>query len=248
MSLDARLQLRRGSLEVDCAFRADGGRTTALLGPNGAGKTTVLRVLAGLLHAATGRIALDGTVFEDTTTGEWLEPEARRVGMVFQDHLLFPHLSLLDNVAFGPRARGVDRAAARRHARAWLARVGLETHAASRPGSVSRGQAQRAALARALIVEPRLLLLDEPLAAVDAAAKVELRQSLRRQLAEFPGVRLLVTHDLLDAAALADRVVILENGRVVQEGSLAEVTARPRSPWAAAMVGAGASEVDGDAD
>jgi molybdate transport system ATP-binding protein len=245
VSLDADLHLKRGSLELECALRAEAGQTIAVLGPNGAGKTTVLRVLAGLQRTGTGRVALDGEVLEDTRSGVWVEPESRRVGVVFQDHALFPHLSILDNVAFGLRARGVGRNVAQRRAHEWLERLGLEDHAASRPGAISGGQGQRVALARALITEPRLLLLDEPLASVDASAKVDLRRTLRDQVSRFHGVRILVTHDLLEAAALAERVVILEAGRVTQAGSFAEVTARPRSPWVARM--AGLNLLSGDA-
>jgi molybdate transport system ATP-binding protein len=245
VSLDANLQLERGSLDVDCALEVGAGETIAVLGPNGAGKTTVLRVLAGLQHSATGRVALDGEVLEDTRTGVWVDPESRRVGLVFQDHALFPHLSILDNVAFGLRARGVERRAARGRAHEWLQRLDLGDHATSRPSAISGGQGQRVALARALITEPRLLLLDEPLASVDASAKIDLRRTLRDQMSRFNGVRILVTHDLLEAAALAERVVILEAGRVTQTGTFAEVTARPRSPWVARM--AGLNLLSGDA-
>jgi molybdate transport system ATP-binding protein len=245
VSLDADLQLKRGSLELECVLRAEVGQTIAVLGPNGAGKTTVLRVLAGLQHSVAGRVALDGEVLEDTRSGVWVEPESRRVGVVFQNHALFPHLSILDNVAFGLRARGCERSVARRRAHEWLERVGLEDHATSRPDAISGGQGQRVALARALITEPRLLLLDEPLASVDASAKVDLRRTLRDQVSRFQGVRILVTHDLLEAAALAERVVILEAGRVRQAGTFAEVTARPRSPWVARM--AGLNLLSGDA-
>ena len=237
MSLDADVGLTRGSLEVRCTVHVEAGQTIAVLGPNGAGKTTVLRVLAGLDHCRDGHVVLDGEVLEDTASGAWVEPESRRVGVVFQDHTLFPHLSVLDNVAFGLRSRGVARVPARRRAHEWLERLGVEDHAASRPRAISGGQEQRVALARALITEPRLLLLDEPLAAVDASAKIDLRRTLREQVSGFDGVRILVTHDLLEAAALAESVVILEDGRVSQQGSFAEVTARPRSSWVARMAG-----------
>jgi molybdate transport system ATP-binding protein len=209
----------------------------AILGPNGSGKTTLLRALAGLLPIEEGRVELDGEVLEDAATRVWVAPQDRRVAMVFQSLLLFPQLSALDNVAFGLRARGVSAGEARTRAYEWLERLELSAVASSRPRALSGGQAQRVALARALITEPRLLLLDEPLASVDASARVELRRTLRAQLAEHRRVRLLVTHDPLEAAALAERVVILENGRVVQHGTFREVTERPRSDWAARMVG-----------
>jgi molybdate transport system ATP-binding protein len=159
------------------------------------------------------------------------------VGFVFQDYLLFPHLSALENVAFGLRCRGMPRSQARDRARGWLNRMGLADHMAARPRALSGGQAQRVALARALATDPRLLLLDEPTAALDAGAKVELRREIRRHLATFAGTRLLVTHDPLEAATLADRLVVLEAGRVVQSGTPAEVSERPRSQYVAELVG-----------
>ena len=237
MNLDADIKLQRGALALSCRLSASNDHTVALLGPNGAGKTTVLRVLAGLLRLDEGRIALDDVVFEETNPSRWMAPETRRVGMVFQEQKLFPHLSVVDNIAFGLRARGVDGGTARQRAIGWLDRIGLGSDAGSRPSSLSGGQAQRVALARALITEPRMLLLDEPLASVDTAAKLDLRRTLREHLATFTGVRVLVTHDPLEAAALADRVLILEAGQLVQEGTFAEVTARPRSVWAARMAG-----------
>jgi molybdate transport system ATP-binding protein len=208
-----------------------------LLGPNGAGKTTVLRALAGLLRLAEGRVALDGRVLEDTARRVRVPAEGRPIGMVFQDYLLFPHLSALENVAFGLRARGVRRAAARRVARRWLERLGLPGVAKASPRALSGGQQQRVALARALATEPRLLLLDEPLAALDVSIRAEVRRDLRRHLREFSGVNLLVTHDPLEAIALADRLIVIERGRIVQAGTPTEVTERPRSPYVADLVG-----------
>ncbi|MGH7722186.1 MAG: sulfate/molybdate ABC transporter ATP-binding protein [Candidatus Dormibacteria bacterium] len=235
--LDADIGLRRGALELHVHLRAGEAGVVALLGPNGAGKTTILRVLAGLQPPACGRIVLDGTVLDDVRTGVRVAAEHRRVGVVFQDHCLFPHLSVLDNVAFGPRSRGVDRAEARRRAARWLDLLELSGMADDRPRALSGGQAQRVALARALVTEPRLLLLDEPLASVDASAKVGLRRALRTHLDAHRGVRILVTHDPIEAATLAERVVVVEAGRVVQEGTYGEVTARPRSAWVAGLGG-----------
>jgi molybdate transport system ATP-binding protein len=161
----------------------------------------------------------------------------RPIGFVFQDYLLFPRLSALDNVAFGLRARRHNKADARRRAREWLERFDLADHADAKPRALSGGQAQRVALARALATDPRLLLLDEPLAALDAGARITVRAELRRHLATFPGARLLVTHDPLDAIVLADRLVIVEHGRVTQTGTPAEVTARPASRYVAQLVG-----------
>ena len=230
--LTAEVGVRLGPLYLDVDLHAGSDEVVAVVGPNGAGKTTLLRVLAGLVRPDKGRIVLGDLVLDG------LAPERRPVGVVFQDALLFPHLSALDNVAYGLRARGTNRGDARRRAGAWLERVGLDAgQAASRPPALSGGQAQRVALARALATEPALLLLDEPLSAVDVGAKAQLRRVLREQLATTPAVRLVVTHDPVDAMALADRLVVLEDGRVTQEGSLREVTTRPRSAWVARLAG-----------
>jgi molybdate transport system ATP-binding protein len=237
VSLEARVGVTLGALELDAALDADSGETVVLLGPNGAGKTTLLRVLAGLRALDSGRVAVDGDVLDDPLTGAWAPTERRPIGFVFQDHALFPHLSALENVAFGLRTRGTRRRDAQRRARAWLERVGVAAHDGARPRSLSGGQAQRVALARALVVEPRVLLLDEPLAALDASARVETRRELRRHLEAHDGVRVVVTHDPVDAMTLGDRVVVLEAGRVVQAGPLAELRERPRSRYVADLVG-----------
>jgi molybdate transport system ATP-binding protein len=237
MSLEAEVGLTLGRLRLEVELAVGTGELVVLLGPNGAGKTTLLRALAGLLALDRGRVVLDGAVLEDAAAGAWVPTERRPIGFVFQDYLLFPHLSALENVAFGLRARGLGRAEARRRAGAWLDRVGLAGHAGARPRALSGGQAQRVALARAMVSEPRLLLLDEPLAALDAATRAEVRRDLRRHLASFGGTRLLVTHDPLEAMALADRLVVLEGGRVTQSGRPAEVSERPRSGYVAELVG-----------
>ena len=238
MSLRAELHLRVGALDLDLPLTAEPGESVALLGPNGAGKSTALRLLAGLEGLDAGRISLDGDVLDEPATGRWVAPEDRRIGMVFQDYALFDHLDATENVAFGLRARGVRRAEARSRAVGWLERMGLGALADHRPGELSGGQRQRVALARALVVEPRLLLLDEPLAALDVGTRAGVRRELRRHLEGFGGVRVLVTHDPVDARVLADRVVVLEAGRVVQEGPLDELSARPRSDYVARLVGA----------
>ena len=240
--LDARVLVRRGALEVDASVRAGPGETVAIVGPNGAGKTTVLRVLAGLSELAPGgHVRLDGTRIDR------LPAEERPIAMVFQDHLLLPHLSAVENVAYGLRhRRGLDRAAARAVAGEWLDRVGVAARAGDRPGELSGGEAQRVALARALATEPALLLLDEPLAAVDAGARTVLRSELRRHLASVPGVRVLVTHDPVDAAALADHVVVLEAGRVVQSGPVADLALRPATSYVADLVGTNRWVGEGD--
>jgi molybdate transport system ATP-binding protein len=237
MSLEARVELTLGRLHLEAEAAVATGDLVVLLGPNGAGKTSLLRALAGLAALDRGRVVLDGEVLEDTGAGVRVPTERRPVGFVFQDYLLFPHLSALENVAFGLRARGVPKAEARRRAAAWLERVGLAGHARSRPRALSGGQAQRVALARAMVTDPRLLLLDEPLAAMDAASRRQVRRDLRRHLASFEGTRLLVTHDPLEAMTMADRLVVLEGGRITQTGTPTEVSAQPRSRYVAELVG-----------
>ena len=234
--LIASIGLVRGDLEVDLDLEIGPGEVVALLGPNGAGKSTALRVLAGLLRLERGQVVLDGTTLAD---GSHIHQPVhlRPIGVVFQDYLLFPHLSVLDNVAFGPRARGRPVAAARRVAGEWLDRIGVADLAGSRPRAISGGQAQRVALARALAVEPELLLLDEPLAALDARTRLLVRGELRRHLADFGGATLVVTHDPVDAAVLADRLVVIERGHVVQQGPPREVARRPRTDYVARLVG-----------
>ena len=228
---------RAGSLALDVEVRAAAGETVVLVGPNGAGKTTLLRVLAGLHPLTEGRVTLDDEVLEDPAARRRLPPERRSVGFVFQDYVLFPHLSVLDNVAFGLRARGHSKEEARKQAREWLERMGLASYALERPRVLSGGQAQRVALARALATRPRMLLLDEPLAALDAGARAEVRRELKSSLGRFEGVRLVVTHDPVEAMALADRVVVLEGGKVVQEGTPSDLSARPRSSYIAELMG-----------
>jgi molybdate transport system ATP-binding protein len=231
------MRLGIGAFELDVDLKVEPGEVVAVLGPNGAGKTSLLRGLAGLLPLDAGRVALDGVVLEEPAASVFVPSERRPIAMVFQDYLLFPHLTVLENVAFGLRSRGTSRSEATATAHRWLERVGLHTEAQRKPAWLSGGQAQRVALARALATNPALLLLDEPMAALDASTRVELRRDLRRHLESFRGVRLLVTHDPLEAMAMADRLVILEQGRVLQAGSPAEVTQHPRSRYVADLVG-----------
>jgi molybdate transport system ATP-binding protein len=237
VSLAASVGLTLGDLHLDVDLDVDDTAVVAVVGPNGAGKTTLVRALAGLEPIDRGRVAVDGTVVDDPLAGVRVPPEARGIAVVFQEHRLFANLTALENVAFGLRATGTPRTVARQEAAAWLERVGLGDVSRLRPKQLSGGQAQRVALARALATEPAVLLLDEPLAAVDASARTELRQVVREELRRYPGARVVVTHDPVEAAALADRLIVMEEGRIVQEGLLVEVTARPRSPWVATMVG-----------
>jgi molybdate transport system ATP-binding protein len=235
--LHADVETRRGDFELALSLRAPPGEVVAVLGPNGAGKTTLLRTLAGLQPLERGRVALDGEVLDDPEAGVFVPPERRPLGIVFQDYLLFPHLDVLENVAFGLRCRGRSRGEARAEAGRLLEQFGLTAQAHVRPARLSGGQQQRVALARALAGRPRMLLLDEPLSALDVSTRAELRRELKRILDSAGGVRLLVTHDPLEARILADRLVIVEQGRVVQTGTPAEVTARPRSTYVSRLVG-----------
>jgi len=237
MSLHANLAVSRGRLDLRVELLVEPGELVAVLGPNGAGKSTLLRCIAGLLAIDSGTIGVDGTALDEPASGTFVTPERRPIGVVFQDYLLFDHMSALENVAFGLRATGTNRSAARATAAGWLDRVGLSDHANHRPTALSGGQRQRVALARALARDPRVLLLDEPLAALDVGARGEVRRDLRRYLESFEGIRLMVTHDPIDAYALADRVVVLEDGVVTQQGPLPEVTARPRTRYVAELVG-----------
>ncbi|NGO45836.1 ABC transporter permease [Streptomyces ureilyticus] len=207
------------------------GTTIAVVGPNGAGKTTLLRALLGLTPRAHAALRLGNT---DVTP---LPPHRRAVAWVPQDGALFPHLTALANTAYGPRAHGVPRAEARRVAQDWLDRLAVGHLAHRKPAQLSGGQAGRVALARALAVRPRLLLLDEPLAALDQTTRAQVRHTLRRHLEGFGGVCLIVTHDPVEAVSLADRVLVLDEGRAVQDAPPAEVTRHPRSPWVARMLG-----------
>ena len=237
MSLEAHVAVSRGTLRLDVEVGAETGSVVVLLGPNAAGKTTLLRALAGLVPLERGKTVLDGAVLEDTGAGVRVPPELRPVGVVFQDYLLFPHMSVLENVAFGLRSRGAGRADSRAHALAMLERVGLADRASAKPKTLSGGQAQRVALARALATDPRLLLLDEPLAAMDAGARAELRRGLSRHLAAYPGTCVVITHDPIEAMTLGDQLVVLEAGRVVQAGSPGELSSHPRSRYVADLLG-----------
>ena len=229
--------VRRGGFALTVALAVPPGQVLGMLGPNGAGKTTLLRALAGLTPVAQGRITLGGQVLDDAETGMFVEATRRPTGYVFQDYRLFPHLSVAENVAFSPRARGLGKAAARSAARHWLDRLGLASLEGRKPAELSGGQAQRVALARALAGEPRLLLLDEPLAALDAQTRLDVQAELRQHLADFPGPCVLVTHDPLEALVLADRLAVLEDGRIVQDGTPAQVARQPATEYVAKLVG-----------
>lgn len=236
--LNARIGFRRSdSFRLDIDLSIAPGETVALLGPNGAGKSTAVAAIAGLIRLDTGRIDLNGTTLDEPEAGRYVPPERRNIGIVFQDYLLFPHLSALENVAFGLRSRGIRRHEAHHRSREWLSRLGLANLERSTPGDLSGGQAQRVALARALATEPDLLLLDEPLSALDVTTRTELRRHLGDHLSGFDGPRLIITHDPTEAFLLADRVCIIEGGRITQSGSDEEIRLRPRTPYAADLAG-----------
>lgn len=245
--LDARMVVTRSeSFRLDIDLSIPPGSTVALLGPNGAGKSTAVQALAGLLPLDQGRITLEGRVLDEPDARVFVAPEERGVGVVFQDYLLFPHLSVLENMAFGLRARRERRDHALARARSWLESLGLSGMASRRPGDLSGGQAQRVALGRALATEPRLLLLDEPLAALDVTTRVELRRVLADHLDAFSGPRLLITHDPTEAFLLADQVHVVEDGKVTQVGTADDIRLRPRTRYAADL--AGSNLVQGTAD
>ncbi len=233
--LDAAVLVRRPQHTLDARLSARRGDVVAVIGPNGAGKSTLLRVLAGLVPLDRGSIRCDGRQWDGP--GRRLRTQDRNVGMVFQEQLLFPHMSARANVAFGPRSRGTARRSAHRLADEWLERLGIGDLADRKPTELSGGQAQRVAIARALATDPGLLLLDEPLAALDVGVAMSLRFELARHLADFQGVTVLVTHDALDTLTVANRVVVLDQGRVAQVGTPEEVASRPRTGHVARLVG-----------
>ncbi len=237
MTLQADVQAVQGGFRLNAELWVGSGEVVAVVGPNGAGKSTLLRTLAGLHALSDGSISIDGVVVDCPRSRVYLPPERRPIGVVFQRLLLFPHLSALENVAFGLRCGRMRRAEARRQAGEWLDRVGLCGLEHRRPDQLSGGQAQRVALARALAIAPRLLLLDEPLSALDTGTRAAVRRDLKNGLAGFGGAKVVVTHDPAEAMMLADRLVVLERGRVVQVGTCQEVTARPRSEYVGTFVG-----------
>jgi molybdate transport system ATP-binding protein len=225
----------------EVSLRLGPAETIAVLGPNGAGKSTLLAVIAGLLRPDSGRAEVDGKLLFDlgqgapARTGTWTAPHRRGTALLAQEALLFPHLSALENVAFGPRSAGVPRSEARAAARRWLTEVDAADLAGRRPDELSGGQAQRVAVARALAADPEVLLLDEPMAALDIHAAPLLRRLLKRVLAGRRAI--IVTHDVLDAYMLADRVIVMEQGRIIEEGPTRELLRRPRSGFAAGLAG-----------
>ncbi len=228
-------RVRRGDFELDLSLEVARGEVLGVLGPNGSGKSTLLQAIAGLQPLVSGSVRVGDHTWQDDEV--LVPPERRRAAVVFQDYRLFPHLDVRDNVAFAARSRGVRRAASRVLAQEWLERLGLAHLVARRPSQLSGGQAQRVTLARALASGPEVLLLDEPMAALDAGARIDVRSFLREHLAAFAGPVVLVTHDPLEAMVLADRLLVVEDGHLVQQGTPAEVARRPASSYVARLVG-----------
>lgn len=254
MTLDVDIRAHVGSFVLEAALSAHSGEVLAVLGPNGSGKSTLLGTIAGHFPASGGRIELGGRVLEahpagSAHVGVWLPPERRRVALLGQRAMLLPHLSALENVAFGPRAQSVPRATARERASAWLDEVGMSEYAQRRPAQLSGGQQQRVALARALASEPDALLLDEPFTSLDMQTATQARRLIAEQRDRVGVPMILVTHDPMDAVVLAERTVVLREGRVVQQGATAEVLGHPGSQFVAAMAGvnliAGTAEAEG---
>ncbi len=235
MTLDIDIGIDLPGFALDVAFNVESGETVALVGPNGAGKSTVLRAIAGLSPIHKGSITFERELWNSPEKRKPISPEMRRIGFVFQNEVLFDHLTAIENVAFGLRARRVPEP--RRTAYETLARLGIEGIAEQRPRTLSGGQAQRVALARAIAINPRVLLLDEPLAALDVQARGTVRGELKRTLDATDAARIIVTHDPVDAYALADRVVVIEGGRVTQTGTLEELAYAPRTNYIADLLG-----------
>ncbi|MDQ1402422.1 MAG: molybdate transport system ATP-binding protein [Actinomycetota bacterium] len=240
MSVRAAVTVDHGLLSLRADLEVGDGETLAIVGPSGAGKTTLLRAIAGFERLQAGRVSIGGEVVDEVSDGSssrHTPVELRRIGYVAQTPHLFPHLSALDNVAFGLRAGGSGKRAARAEAASWLERVGVDARARARPSQLSGGEARRVAMARALAPQPRLLLLDEPLTGLDPAQRDVMRTLVWSEMASFPGARLLVTHDAIEAMGVATRILVLEGGRVMQHDTPEAIAERPRSSFAAEVVG-----------
>lgn len=235
--LDTELLVRYPNWELDISLRMQPGETWGLLGPNGAGKSTVVSALSGLNEPDHGFIRLGEETWFDGASAIWYPPEQRSVGVMFQDGLLFPHLNIAQNLGYGLRSRGISRSDVARQVSRWLEKLEVSYVSHHRPHQVSGGQAQRVALGRALIGEPDLLLLDEPLSALDMAARPQFRRLLSEHLAEFPGPRLLITHDPAEAFLLSHQLAILEEGRITQTGTPQQIRLNPCTEYAANLVG-----------
>jgi molybdate transport system ATP-binding protein len=249
--LRADVVARRGAFELNAAISVAPGEVLALLGPNGAGKSTLLQVIAGLLMPESGTVAVAERMLTSRLSEHpdaFIPPRHRGVGLLGQDPLLFPHLSALHNVAFSPRAQGIRPAAALRSAEEWLAAVGLEGFEHRKPGALSGGQQQRVAIARVLAAHPSVLLLDEPMAALDVQTAASVRELLKERLAVTAIPAVLVSHNVLDAIVLADRVAVLDDGRIVEHGDTSSVLGSPTGQFTRDLVGPGPTSAVAEAD
>ncbi len=236
--LEAELGVDRGDgFTLDISLTIEPGHTVALLGPNGAGKSTAVSAIAGLTPLDRGYLRLGNVTLDDPERGLLIPPARRRIGVAFQDHILFPHLTVAQNVGFGLSGRRQSREQRRRSVSEWLERLGIADLANRKPRDLSGGQAQRVAMARALVTAPDVLLLDEPLSALDATTRVTLRHVLADHLDGFGGPRMLITHDPTEAFLLADRILIIEAGRITQSGTADDIRIRPRTRYAADLAG-----------
>ena len=236
--INARVLVRRDDgFVLDVDLRLEAGVTTAILGPNGSGKSTLVNAIAGLLAIDEGTIRLGDEVLDDPRAGVFVPPQHRQAGVVFQKYLLFEHLDVTENILFAATVKRIATSDIRKSVHGYIDSFGLSGLESRKPSELSGGQRQRVAIARALSSIPKLLLLDEPLAALDVETKGNLRKLLNEHLAYFRGPRLLITHDPVDAFLLADRIVILENGRITQQGPTSELAQRPATPYAAALAG-----------
>ncbi len=235
--LDVMLDTYLKTFHLAVNFRAETGQTTVLLGESGAGKSTVLRLLAGLLHPLHGHISLDGVTYYDSPLRIAVPPQDRPFGYVFQDYVLFPHLTIFENIAFGLRAQRMQGRVIEKRVRQVLEQVNLVGMDQRYPAQLSGGQQQRSALARALVLQPQLLLLDEPLAALDVQTRREVRQELRVILDDMGITTLMVTHQYLDALLFGDQILVVDQGHIVQQGGQRELREYPRSSYIAELIG-----------
>lgn len=228
---------RSDGFGLDVAIEIASGSTLVVLGPNGAGKSTLVAALVGLSPVDEGRVELDGMVLEDTEDGVFLPPSRRGIGVMFQDGLLFPHLSVRDNIAFGLESTGVPKDDIVSRTDEWIDRLGLTALTERRPSELSGGEAQRVALARAVATRPKLLILDEPLGSLDVTTKAQARRTVAEFLDSYDGPALVITHDPTEAFLLGDEICILEDGLVSQSGTAADIRLHPRSRYAADLAG-----------
>ncbi|GAA2940296.1 MULTISPECIES: ATP-binding cassette domain-containing protein [Glutamicibacter] len=234
MTLKVQLRVPRTGFDVDVKFEVPAGRTLAIIGPSGSGKSTIVHAIAGIQEITAGRIELSGNVLADAVAHR--PPHLREVGLLGQDPHLFPHLDALKNIAFGARAGGMDKSVAKVAASEWIERLGLQEIATHRPEALSGGQRQRIALARALAARPKILLIDEPFASLDVEAAMDMRSLVREELARTATSAIVVSHSAADTLALADDLLVLERGKIIQRGTVAEVFADPANRFVRAVV------------